>query len=108
MNWFRNLKISAKIIFGFAIVIALTAILAVISYFQIRSVDNNYTYVVEYPVDRLQYILEARGEISNLRRLVINAALYAGEEQTISSIKKNMVETAALINEAPTPSPNLT
>jgi len=77
MKWFHNLKIKAKMILSFSIVIALLAALAVFSSLQMSAVDNQNTYASQYPGGREVAILDFQSATRELRRVVATMTMYA-------------------------------
>ena len=77
MNWFQNMKISAKMIVSFFIVIALMVTLSVIAVMELRNVDEMNTYATEFPVNAKIEILQFQSSTRDLRRMVAMMAAYA-------------------------------
>ena len=68
MNWFKNLKIKMKMIVSFGIVIMLMVALSVFAVFELKSIDDDYSYVVDYPVKEEVLLRDFRSELRELRR----------------------------------------
>lgn len=100
MNWFKNLRISAKLITGFGIVIVLTAILASFSIYKLNEVDSGYSYIIDYPAKKMEYMFEAEIELINIRRYVLSAVLYSGEGQRVIDASDNVGKTYEKVKEA--------
>ncbi|MCL1807426.1 MAG: methyl-accepting chemotaxis protein [Oscillospiraceae bacterium] len=72
-----NMKIKAKMILCFGIVIALAAFLAVFAVIQLRSVDTAYTNVLELPVMAKEAIYEFTTATNDVRRLGSTISTFA-------------------------------
>ncbi|MCL2253090.1 MAG: hypothetical protein FWC09_01475 [Lachnospiraceae bacterium] len=56
MNFIRNIKLRGKLFGGFSIVLAFMLVLAAFGAFNILSVDAEYTYALEYPMERMEIL----------------------------------------------------
>ncbi|MCL2498926.1 MAG: methyl-accepting chemotaxis protein [Defluviitaleaceae bacterium] len=73
--WFKNLRIKAKLILSFAVVIALAIVLAVFAYLSLNTISESYQNKLEYSQQRVQEILQISTDVMDLRRL--NAVVRA-------------------------------
>jgi len=80
MNWFKNLKIKAKLILSFMVIILLVIILAVIAIIDVRNIDSNYEFAIEVPAAARNNLLEMRSYLRETRRLVMSMAAQAALE----------------------------
>ncbi|MCL1822917.1 MAG: methyl-accepting chemotaxis protein [Oscillospiraceae bacterium] len=78
MSWFKNLKVRAKMIVSFLVVIALMAVLSVISVVQLRSVSHTYDVVIAHVVEGRQAITNFQSNFRDLRRIIATLSTYTG------------------------------
>ncbi|MCL1789198.1 MAG: methyl-accepting chemotaxis protein [Oscillospiraceae bacterium] len=78
MSWFKNLKVRAKMIISFLVVIALMAVLAVVAVTQLQHVSHTYDGVVENVVEGRQAITNYQSNFRDLRRLIATISTYTG------------------------------
>ena len=90
MKWFKDLKINAKLMLSFAIVIALTVGLSFFSIYELTGVDSSYSDLLEFPAKRMELSLEARNELGNMRFFLRHAVLYAGDTQVVDTYHANI------------------
>jgi len=76
MNWFHNMKIKMKMLVSFFVVIALLAVMAVFAVLQMRSVDEQNTYVSRFPGERETAAVEIQSSVRELRRLMALVTTY--------------------------------
>ncbi|MCL1820132.1 MAG: methyl-accepting chemotaxis protein, partial [Oscillospiraceae bacterium] len=77
MAWFKNLKVKAKMIFAFGVVIALTAFLSVFSIIQQNSIDTAYNVVLDFSVIAKSDIQEFAMAVNDIRRLGSTMSTFA-------------------------------
>ncbi|MCL1807398.1 MAG: methyl-accepting chemotaxis protein [Oscillospiraceae bacterium] len=78
MAWFKNLKVKAKMIVSFMVVIALMATLAAVSVIQIKSVTNTYEAVVDHVEVGRNAITLFQSNFRDLRRIIATLSTYTG------------------------------
>ena len=71
MNWFKNLKIKAKLILSFTVVILLVVVLSVIAITDVRNIDSTYEFAINYPAAARNNMNELRSYLRETRRLVM-------------------------------------
>jgi len=76
MNWYKNLKIRAKMLVGFFVVIALMIALSVFANIKVRSVDELNTYSSQFPGKREKVIMQFQSETNDLRRIMASITMY--------------------------------
>ena len=89
MNWLTNLKISSKLFLGFGTVIILTLILTAISVYELKNLDADYVYVLDFPVKQMEYMFQAEVNIINMRRFVFYSVIYAGDKKAVEDADDN-------------------
>ena len=90
MNWYKNLKIGAKLILGFGIVIVFTAFLGLFAIYELSNLDESYDNLLNYPTTRMETALEARYELGNMRFFLRQAALFSEDLQVVETQATNM------------------
>ncbi|MCL1878583.1 MAG: hypothetical protein FWF80_06970, partial [Defluviitaleaceae bacterium] len=66
----KNMKIRNKLFLGFAIVLAITAIIAIYGGNRVLHVDEEYTYAMSFPMERWDTLSQLSNELVNSRRLL--------------------------------------
>ena len=99
MNWFNNIKIRTKLLASFGAVIALVVVLAVYAVIQVRSVNDEYHEVLQYPVIARDAILRTQSNIRALRRTVAGMVMYAPTDNTMA-INALFNEGTGFLNQA--------
>jgi len=77
MKWFHNMKIRMKMLISFFVVIALLAVMAVFTVFEMNAVDQQNSYATEFPAQRQTSILQVQSALREFRRIVTAMAMYA-------------------------------
>jgi len=76
MTFLRNIKIRSRLLLGFALLLIITAIIAAFGAISIISVDDEYTYVLEYPFVRYALLRDVEVGLMDARRITSRAGLY--------------------------------
>lgn len=87
---FKNWKVSMKMVFGFGIAILLSIVLAIVGIYASTSIDQNYSYCLEYPQARMDMLGDAKFNISDMRRLVLSLETYVGDSVKVEQIKGDL------------------
>ncbi|KPK01107.1 MAG: chemotaxis protein, partial [Nitrospira bacterium SG8_35_4] len=66
MKWFKNLKISTKLISGFSVMIALMAVIGISGYSSTKNVNNNLNEISSIRLPSLDYLLQADRDLQQL------------------------------------------
>jgi len=85
MKWFRNLHVKLKLAFSFTVVIVFVIALAAVAGVAIDRIDESYTYLLEYPQSRLEYLLALDKNCADMRRSTTAVVLNIGDNDTIKS-----------------------
>lgn len=105
MNWYRNMKIKAKLILGFAITVVLSLLLAGIGINTSSTIDNDYSYILNYPQRRMDALGVVNLHVARMRRTVMSIGLATGDPNEVAALKTtldseiNEIETAIKIFE---------
>ena len=79
MNFFRNMKIRSKLIWGFTLLLIIIAIVAGFGSFQIIQVQSQYAQVLRYPAHRRSLLRDIQVAMMDARRTMNRASMYASE-----------------------------
>ena len=66
----KNMKIRNKLFLGFALVLAITAFIAIYGGNRILHVDDEYTYAMSFPMERWDILHQLSRELVDSRRLL--------------------------------------
>ena len=77
MKWFYNMKIKAKMLLSFFIIIALMIGLSVLAIVVLDAVDGENDYALEYAVKRETSMLRLQVNMRDFRRVVASITMYA-------------------------------
>ena len=94
MSWFKNMRINSKLILGFSIVIVISAFLAIYAVYGLTNVSDTYNDLLDYPLKRLEYSLEMKSELNDLRFFIRQAVLYSDDPQAVETYASRMNESA--------------
>lgn len=90
MNWYRNMKIRAKLILGFGIAIVLSIALAVVGVYTAYTVDGDYSYVLNYPQKRMDALSEVTLHTARMRRVGATIGLYTGDSSQLVTLNSDL------------------
>jgi len=74
MRWFQNLKLFAKLLISFGIFIALLMFISIFNTVNLSKLDDDYTYLLNYPVEQKNILDRLSVDYSELRRSVTRIA----------------------------------
>jgi methyl-accepting chemotaxis protein len=86
----RNLKVAQKLLIGFGAVIALTAIFAVVAVFSSLRIDTQYSYILDYPQNKLISLYDIDVELLSARGALRQMSVYTGLEGAEANINAQM------------------
>ncbi|MCL1864177.1 MAG: HAMP domain-containing protein, partial [Defluviitaleaceae bacterium] len=86
MNWINNMKIRSKLIFGFGLVLIITAVIAIFSIVNMSTQASNVELLIEYPTARYNNLALANGELTEVRRIVATMAFRLGDTAALSQL----------------------
>jgi len=70
------MKIRSRLFLGFFLMLVITAIVALFSALNMRSIDNEYSYVLDFPNERRALLRDIEVGMMNSRRIMNRAAMY--------------------------------
>ncbi|GHV40874.1 hypothetical protein FACS189490_06740 [Clostridia bacterium] len=89
MTAFKNLKIKAKLLISFIIVIVLAVVIAVIGVVSLLSTNDTYNYLLQYPNERYKTIASINANVVHLRRIMNSMVAYDNDLAEVRSLKTN-------------------
>ena len=92
MQFIRNMKIRSKMFFGFFLVLAITAFIAVFGIYNINTINTNFVLMQDFPSTRYDTLNYLAADIMDLRRIVTAMAFRLGDEPTLNSLRAEAVQ----------------
>jgi methyl-accepting chemotaxis protein len=89
--WFKNLKVKAKLLLSFSLVIALAVALAVFAYSSLLTISNSYQNKLDFSQQRVQSILQIENYIMDYQRLAANIRADVGNVAVLNIHRANSV-----------------
>jgi len=100
MTFVKNMKIRGKLFFGFFLVFAITVFIALFGAFNLRQVDDQYTYALSFPMERYILMSELGVLFMDARRTMNRAAMYMHDDvDPIAGINLQEIGIRRLRNE---------
>jgi len=84
---FKNMKIKAKLVFGFGVVLVILAAISIFSFININRIDENINLLMDHPVYRYNNLSAVEVELMDMRRVVSAMAFRMGDPQTLSTMR---------------------
>ena len=84
MNWFKNLRIKSKLIISFTLVTVFSIILALLAVLTVIRLDSSYTYLLDFPQKRLEYLMQINTRCSDMRRTTTVISMNVGNADVIA------------------------
>jgi len=78
------MKIKGKMFLGFFLLLAITAVIAVIGAITVIQVDRDYSYVLNHPFRQYAALRDAQYNFINTRRIKNHSAVYIGDIEYIN------------------------
>jgi len=91
----RNMKIKAKLFFGFFLILAITVFIAVFGIININTINTNYSLMQDYPSARYDTLNLLATEIMDLRRLVTAMAFRLGDMANLNELRSEAMMARA-------------
>ncbi len=66
MNWFKKLKIGAKLVFGFSVMIMLVGIVSFTGYRSTNTIERNLEEIFKVRLPSIDYLIQADRDIQQL------------------------------------------
>ncbi|MCL1992776.1 MAG: ATP-binding protein [Spirochaetes bacterium] len=94
IDFVKNMPISVKLKLTFGLLLVLATINATLGVSNILLVNNDYTYVIEYPNRRYYILYSTRQHATNLQRIVTAVALHTGEhdEEAVFALLRGQLD----------------
>lgn len=86
MNWFRNLRIRTKLAIGFYLLIVFSLVLAIFGIVSVTSVNDNYTYLIRQPQERLHILTEMEIHLYDMRLRAGHFVMNTGNVEVIDNV----------------------
>ena len=86
MVFLKNMKIKAKLLLSFFLVLTITLLIAVFGIFNINTINTNHTLLQNYPGTRYNILNYMAAEIMGLRRITSMMAFRLGDTSTLNSL----------------------
>ena len=85
MKWFKNLRVRSKLLISFFSVIVFTVALAALAVVTANDIDNNYSYLLDYPQKRLEHLISLGTDCSDMRRATTAVTLNIGDNGVVDN-----------------------
>jgi len=92
MQLLQNMKIRAKLFFGFFMVLAITVIIAVFGMANINTINTNYGLMQDFPSERYNTLNYMYAEIIDMRRLNATMSFRLGDTVFLNNIRAEYME----------------
>ncbi|MDR1692401.1 MAG: methyl-accepting chemotaxis protein [Oscillospiraceae bacterium] len=81
----KNLRISQKLFVGFLVVTLLSVLLAGLGIFSNTSINGDYTYLLEGPIERERYLRDLQYQFTMMRYRTANYIMNSGDAEYITN-----------------------
>ena len=102
MTWYRNLKISVKLIIGFLIVAVIAGVIGITGIFSLNDVSDNAKYLYEYATEPIRKVSSALSLYHENRVELRNLLLIESDEEVderINDINERANKIQELLSE---------
>jgi len=82
----KNMKISGKLILGFALVLAITVAIAIYGIVNINTLNNNFSLMHDFPTQRYATLNYMMADLMDARRIVTAMAFRMGDEAQLTAL----------------------
>ncbi|MCL2017144.1 MAG: methyl-accepting chemotaxis protein [Defluviitaleaceae bacterium] len=90
MEFFRNMKLTKKLILGFSLLLVINITTSVLLVTNLINVDSRYAYVLEHPFVRYSLLRDIEVGILSTGRLVNRVSSFAGDASTINAYEQQI------------------
>ncbi|MCL2415952.1 MAG: MCP four helix bundle domain-containing protein, partial [Defluviitaleaceae bacterium] len=90
MELLNNMKIRARLLFGFGISLAIAIIISIFGAVNIMRVDADYSYVLVYPNERYALLRDMEVGLMNMRRIVALSVLHIGDDNFLAGYENEL------------------
>ena len=99
MSIVRNMKIQSKLFLGFALLLVITAVVAGYGAYNMMSVRDQYSYVLQYPANRRSLLRDVEVGFMETRRVMNRISMYGGESEYREIREAGIVGQQQLLNQ---------
>lgn len=84
----KNMKIRNKLVFGFGIMLLSTLLVSSFSLYNILRTNSEYSYVINYPAERLESLQNISTGVANLKQVVAMVAFRTDQPEYILGLEQ--------------------
>ena len=99
MKWFDNLRVRKKLLVSFFTIVILSVILASFGVYELIRIDKNYSYILDYPQKRLEYLVMLRTNCAEMRQSTTAIIINMGDSETIDKYANSFQKAFDSANE---------
>ncbi len=92
MNWFVNLSTRNKLLCGFGLIVLLLALVVIVAYEGIRSIQDGYKSVIKEEVEVVANLIEFRADL-NHQKLAVLKMSFSNDKREQSAIEKDIKDS---------------
>ena len=93
MNWFVNLSTRNKLLCGFGLIVLLLALVVVVAYGGIKTIQGGYKSVIQEEVEVVANLIEFRANL-NYQKLAMLKMVFSNDKTEQRSIENEVKESA--------------
>ena len=93
MKWFVNLSTRSKLLCGFGLIVLLLALVVIVAYGGIRTIQEGYKSVIKEEVEVVANLIEFRANL-NHQKLAMLKMVFSNDKREQNSIEKDVKESA--------------
>jgi len=97
MNWYRKLKIGARLAFGFALMIGLMGVIGFTGYRGIKTIEENLDNIFRIRMPAIDYLLQADRDLQQLlvaeRSMIFANSKSDGFKALVSDYEENLAQS---------------
>jgi len=86
MTMLRNMKMRAKLLLGFGLLLAIIVIIAGYSIFDVITLESDASYLRDFPSRRYNYLNYASNELTNLQRIASVMPFYSDNHDSLNQM----------------------
>ena len=98
MKLLSNMKIRGKLFVGFGVLLLALLIVAVMGIMDVIQINDNYSRVLQFQVERYSYLQELSTNLMDARRVVALAALHSGQFPRLGTLDSMAAEVVTIGN----------
>ncbi|MCL1863641.1 MAG: methyl-accepting chemotaxis protein [Defluviitaleaceae bacterium] len=97
MTLFKNLRIGAKLAFGFCVLLVVLFIITAMSFISLIGIERDYSNIFYYPSAQHEKLNAIELYLLDSRRITALSALNASNEDALNGLEREIADTRALI-----------